>query len=260
MAPFFDKAKAYVAGEVLGPLLAPGDRLIVELVYGKVERLYSGTIASEAEKAAAIRAIRAVKADGPFTDLGRALDAAKRDADELGSPERPKYVLLITDERQEAPAGSPYRSADYRLRHPALEYIRRTDLGRFRAIAVGLQVGAKIDAATPNLIRFLSEPPASRLSATAAGGAAGGEAAASAAGAPGAVGASDAAGAAEASGAAGAKAAGGSLSGRTGAATAFPSPVMIGVAAVAVLLLAALALVLLQSTRKKKDEERRGMS
>ena len=55
MAPFFGKVKEYAAGEVLGPILIPGDRLVVELVYGKVQRLISVRIGSEDDKAKAIR-------------------------------------------------------------------------------------------------------------------------------------------------------------------------------------------------------------
>jgi len=166
MAPFFDEVKSYAAGEVLGPILVPGDRLIVELVFGKVQRLYSGSIGSERDKATAIRSLREVEADGAFTDLGLALDAAARDIEELGEAERPKYVLLITDERQEAPAGSPYQSPDYRLRHPFLEYVKRVDLGRFRAVTIGLQVKAKVESARMSVLSMLSEPPESRGSAS----------------------------------------------------------------------------------------------
>jgi von Willebrand factor type A domain len=159
MAPFFEEAKAYVAGTVIGPILVPGDRLIVETVYGKVDRLISTSIGSEEDKAKAIRAIRVLRADGRFTDLGAALDAAKRDLDELGQTDRPKYVLLITDERQEAPKGSPYQASDYKLKHPSLEYIKREDLGKFRAITVGLQVGAKVEKNAPAVMKFLMNPP-----------------------------------------------------------------------------------------------------
>jgi hypothetical protein len=159
MAPFFDKAKAYAAGTMIGPILVPGDRLIVETVYGKVDRLITVTIASEDDKAKAIRTIRSVKANGRFTDLGAALDAAKRDLDELGKPERPKYVVLISDERQEAPKGSPYQAPDYKLKHPSLEYVKKVDLGKFRAITVGLQVGTKVSATAPVVMQLLMDPP-----------------------------------------------------------------------------------------------------
>ena len=159
MAPFYEEARTFVAGKVIGPILVPGDRLIVETVYGKTDRLISTDIGSEEDKAKAIRAIRSIKANGRFTDLGAALDKAKRDLDELGQPDRPKYVLLITDERQEAPRGSPYQAIDHKLKHPSLEYVKRVDLGKFRAITVGLQVGAKVAQNAPAVMQLLMDPP-----------------------------------------------------------------------------------------------------
>lgn len=159
MAPYFEEVKAYVAGTLITPILVPGDRLIVEAVYGKTDRLATMSINSKADIAGAIRAIREVKADGRYTDLGTALDTAKRDLDELGMPERPKYVVLVTDEIQEAPSGSPYQSPDHKLKHPSLQYVKRVDLGKYRAITVGLQVGAKVDATAPQVMNLLLEPP-----------------------------------------------------------------------------------------------------
>lgn len=152
--------KRYLAGEVIGPLLVPGDRLIVETFYGKIDRLFGGTVRSEEDKAGIVRSLQALVADGRFTDIGLALDRAKADVEEFGAPERPKYVLLLTDERQEAPAGTKYFSPGFTLDHPALKYVRRVDLGSFRAITVGLDVGERIDAATPGVMRLLTEVPA----------------------------------------------------------------------------------------------------
>ena len=46
-----------------------------------------------------------------FTDLGAALDASKRDLEQLGDPERPKYVLLLTDGVPSQPGDVPGRDA-----------------------------------------------------------------------------------------------------------------------------------------------------
>jgi hypothetical protein len=180
MAPYFSEAKEYAAGQVIGSILVPGDRLIVEAVYGKVDRLVKMDISSEADKAKAIREIRAVKANGRFTDLGNALDAAKKDLNELGKPERPKYVLMITDERQEAPSGSPYQAKDYKLKHPSLEYVKKIDLGEFRAIIVGLQVKDKVAQAAPEVMKLLLEPPVRDASSAAGSSGSGGGAGSSA--------------------------------------------------------------------------------
>jgi hypothetical protein len=232
MAPFFDKAKAYAAGNLIGPILVPGDRLIVETVYGKVDRLITATIASEEDKAKAVRAIRSVQANGRFTDLGAALDAAKRDLDELGKPERPKYVVLISDERQEAPKGSPYQAPDYKLKHPSLEYVKKVDLGKFRAITVGLQVGTKVSETAPVVMQLLLDPP---IRSGTAGGTASGT------------------GAADASGGTGGALGGGV----TRSERALPTWLFYGAALILLLALAGLAAALLVLNRRKEEKVER---
>jgi hypothetical protein len=228
MAPYFSKAKEYAAGTVIGSIVVPGDRLIVEAVYGKVDRLVKADIASEADKAAAIRSIRDVKADGRFTDLGKALDTAKKDLDELGRPERPKYVLMITDERQEAPAGSPYQAKDYKLRHPSLEYVKKIDLGEFRAIVVGLQVKDKVAQAAPEVMKLLMEPPVRNPGAAPRGRAEAPAASGAAAGKP------------------------GSPAAARAAMSAIPSWALAGVAGLLVLALIGIALAAIASKKNKK--------
>jgi hypothetical protein len=159
MRSSIETVKRYLSEEVVGALLVPGDRLIIETFYGKLERLFAGTIRSDLDKAQAIRSLNGIAADGAYTDIGAALDRAIADLAELGSPERPKYVLLLTDERQEAPAGSPYVAKDYVLVHPALTWVKRVDMGAFRVITVGLDVEARIDQAAPTVMKLLESPP-----------------------------------------------------------------------------------------------------
>jgi hypothetical protein len=159
MRPAIAPLKKYVAGEVIGPLLVPGDRLIIETFYGKTDRLFAGTIRSEEDKARVVRSLNAIVADGRFTDIGAALDRAQADLAELGEPDKPKYVLLLTDERQEAPAGTKYYAADFKLRHPALQYVKRVDLGSFRAITVGFGVSERVEAQAGKVMQLLAEIP-----------------------------------------------------------------------------------------------------
>ncbi len=155
-----EAVKSYAASRLISSILVPGDRLIIEAFYGKIERVFGGTIRSTADKELAIKSLDGIVADGAFTDIGAVLDKASSDLVELGNPDRPKYVVLLTDERQEAPPGSRYVSSDYRLVHPALTYIRRIDHGAYREIIVGLDVAAKVDKAAPEIMKILSEPPA----------------------------------------------------------------------------------------------------
>jgi hypothetical protein len=158
MAPFFPLVRSFVVSSLVKPLLLPGDRLVLELVYGKQDRLFSGRIGSEDDKDEVIRAVETLRADGRYTDLGAALDRAVELVLELGDPERPKYVLLVTDERQEAPGWSRYAVADFKLRHPLLRYAKRRDLGNFRLLSVGIGIEASVDAKAPLIMRYLGEP------------------------------------------------------------------------------------------------------
>jgi len=151
--------REFAAAELIAPILMPGDRLILERFYGKVERLFGGTIRSEADKAAIIRSLRGIVADGRYTDIGAALDQAAADIKELGMPERPKYLILLTDERQEAPPGSPYASADFIPRHPFLTYVKKEKKGRFSFITVGYGVGEKIAVSSRSVLSIIEEAP-----------------------------------------------------------------------------------------------------
>lgn len=170
MAGAIDEAKRFAAGEVIGRLALPGDWATVIQFYGEPKVVWSGDIASEADKAALVRSLNTLTATGRFTDIGKALDFMDRTVVARGYPERPKYILLITDERQEAPADSPYYAQDYRVQHPLLEYVRRQDMGSFRVITIGYGLAGRIEGEARSLMTTLSEPP-DRPSATLPGGA-----------------------------------------------------------------------------------------
>ena len=162
MADAMRDARQYAAGEVVGRLVETGDWVSIIRFYGSSEIVWRGDVASEADTAAMVRSLNALEADGRFTDIGAALDSMDALILERGHPERPKYILLITDERQEAPKGSEYYSADYSIHHPLLEYIKRLDMGSFRVITIGYGLAARIEGEARSLMTTLSEPP-SRL-------------------------------------------------------------------------------------------------
>jgi hypothetical protein len=159
MAGAIDDLKSYLASQLIGPLVLPGDRVYVLTFYGKTEKLWYGTISNESDKASLIRSLHAIKSDGRFTDIGNALDSVNSILEELATPERPKYILLFTDERQEAPGGTKYYSADYIPRHPYLDYIKKQDLGKFRKITIGPGIREKVEASTQTWLKILSDPP-----------------------------------------------------------------------------------------------------
>ncbi len=233
------EARRYAAGEIIGRLVEPGDWVSVIKFYGKTEQVWQGDVTNQADIASIVRSLQALRADGKFTDIGSALDAMERLIRERAHPERPKYILLITDERQEAPAGTTYFSADHTVHHPMLEYVKRVDMGSFRVITIGYGLAARIAGDAQTLMTILSEPPARRPGAL-AGSSAGAESTASAAGstAP-----------AEAAGSAAA-------SGQDTQRTADGPGLALMVAAIAGVLVIIVILILLARQKRKDDSPR----
>jgi len=230
------EARRYAAGEIIGRLVEPGDWVSVIKFYGKTEQVWQGDVTSQADIASIVRSLQALKANGRFTDIGSALDAMERLIRERAHPERPKYILLITDERQEAPAGTTYYSADYTVHHPMLEYVKRVDMGSFRVITIGYGLASKIAGDAQTLMTILSEPPARRQGAL-AGSATGSESTASSSGST-----------------SGSGAANGYASGAEGERNAAAGPgLMLIAAAVAGILVIVVILILLRN-RKRKDD------
>ncbi len=159
MKPVLEEVKQYLAGDVIGPLVVPGDSVTLLAFYGKVERIWQGRIGAEADKADLIRSLHRLTPDGRYTDIGRALDFLDPVLTELDAADRLKYILLLTDERQEAPPDSRYQSADYTIAHRYLTYVNRRDFGPFRAITIGLGLDDRIAATAESLASFLRNPP-----------------------------------------------------------------------------------------------------
>jgi len=169
MADAIAGARQYAAGEILGRLVESGDWVAILKFYGDTEVVWQGDVERQSDIAAMVRSLNELRADGRFTDIGNALDAMDRLLLERGKPDRPKYILLLTDERQEAPKDSRYYSPDYRVEHPLLEYVKREDKGSFRVITIGYGLSARIEVEARTLMTTLSEPP-QRSSTALAGG------------------------------------------------------------------------------------------
>ncbi len=169
MADAIAGARQYAAGDILGRLVEPGDWVAILKFYGDTEVVWQGDVEQQSDVAAMVRSLNELKADGRFTDIGNALDAMDRLLLERGQPDRPKYILLLTDERQEAPRDSRYYSPDYVAEHPLLEYVKREDKGSFRVITIGYGLSARIEVEARTLMTTLSEPP-QRTQAPLAGG------------------------------------------------------------------------------------------
>ncbi len=159
MTDAITEARRYAAGEVIGRLVEPGDWVCILKFYGRSEVVWQGDVGSENDKSAIVRSLNQLEADGRFTDIGSALDDMDALILKRGQADRPKYILLLTDEIQEAPKDSQYYSGNFVAKHPLLEYVKRVDMGSFRVITIGYGLSARIELEARSLMTTLSEPP-----------------------------------------------------------------------------------------------------
>lgn len=159
MVDKIEKARTYTAQEILGRYILPNDWICFIEFYGTTNVVFKGTITNEQDKKRLIQSLLAIEANGRYTDIGNALDVLKQEVIARGYPERSKYILLITDLRQEAPPQSKYQSTDYSIAHPALEYVLKKELDGFYLITLGITIESKAHDLAKYVINTLTQLP-----------------------------------------------------------------------------------------------------
>ena len=109
----------YINRTFVEDFLIAGDRLVLIQFYGKADLVYDGRI-TISNKKEVMRDISNIPADGRFTDIGNALDRLRRAVVESETDGRRKYLILLTDGKQEAPPESPYYTPDGSFNHEFL--------------------------------------------------------------------------------------------------------------------------------------------
>ncbi len=124
MVEEISSVKAYTVDKLVKNLLIPGDTYTLITFYGKAGVVFSERVNSKKEEAKLEKIIESIRADGHFTDIGNALDVLKRTLLQKSTSNRRKYVLLITDGKQEAPPRSKYYSPDHTFNHEFLNNVK----------------------------------------------------------------------------------------------------------------------------------------
>ncbi len=140
-----EPVKEYVNEYIIDNLLIPGDRIVVITFYGKAELFIVEDLREEADKRSLKERISTIKADGRFTDIGNALDKLKNVIEEYEREDMKKYVLLITDGKQEAPPDSKYYSPDGSFNHAFLENTKTIQKKgwKIQILGIGIETAAK---------------------------------------------------------------------------------------------------------------------
>ena len=117
-----EEVKKYISSYIIDNIVIKGDRLLIINFYGKTENFVDTLVEDNEIKNKLKSKITEVKADGRFTDIGSALDRLTEAAGE--ETERIRYMLLITDGKQEAPPGTRYYSPDGSFNHELLKHTK----------------------------------------------------------------------------------------------------------------------------------------
>ena len=117
-----EEVKKYINSFIIDNIIISGDRLLIINFYGKTEKYIDSPVENNDVKISLKNKLSSVKADGRFTDIGSALDKLSETAGPENS--RLKYMLLITDGKQEAPPGTKYYSPDGTFNHELLKHTK----------------------------------------------------------------------------------------------------------------------------------------
>lgn len=160
------ETRDWLTSSFIGPLVIPGDAVTLISFYGKTKKIWDAPITSEKDKKNLIRAIADLRANGRFTDIGNALDTLKTRLEAFPKNDtRFKYIILVTDEHQEAPPESRYFSKDGSFSHSYLTYTRKESHGTWSVITLGIGIDDKVSKSLQEVLPVLDEMPTGRSSA-----------------------------------------------------------------------------------------------
>ncbi len=153
MVEEIDSVTEYVSEELVDQLLIPGDMFVLINFYGKTDQFFIGELNTDDDFRKIKEDIGSIRADGRFTDIGSALDRLQAAVEDIpADPGRKRYLLLLTDGKQEAPPQSPYFTPDGSFNHKLLEHTKEIARKGWKINILGIGT----DTAAEELARELS--------------------------------------------------------------------------------------------------------
>lgn len=137
MVEEIETVKEYVLKEIVQKIVVEGDYFLLLPFYGNTDNSFNGYISSGKELEVLKSQIQNIEADGKFTDIGNALETLRYNIKSDISSVR-KYMLLITDGKQEAPPDSPFYSADGSFNHEFLKNTKEIQKSGWKIIVLGI--------------------------------------------------------------------------------------------------------------------------
>jgi len=132
-----DSVKEYVTESIINKLVLEGDYFLLVPFYGKTDESYNGYINSKIDITRLQNNISEIEADGLYTDIGNALNYLRKNIITENELSR-KYMLLITDGKQEAPPDSIFYSPDGSFNHEFLANTKEIQKKGWKIVVMGI--------------------------------------------------------------------------------------------------------------------------
>lgn len=137
MVEEIEAVKEYVIKQILEKVVVLGDYFLLIPFYGSTDSSFNGYLSSGTELEDLRHEIQNLQADGRFTDIGNALDILGTSIKTDNKLSR-KYMLLITDGKQEAPPHSPFYTPDGSFNHKFLENTKEIQKSGWKIVVLGI--------------------------------------------------------------------------------------------------------------------------
>ena len=147
----FDSLQKWVLDELIEQMIIPGDWVTIYQFYEKPEHILTTTVEDAASCRKIYNTVKAIKADGHYTDIGAALDTVQAALDARGSNGRFKVLLLLSDLVQDAPWTSKYRGKQASFKSPFLVEARTVQHDNWYEITLDMDIQDAVVQRTQSL-------------------------------------------------------------------------------------------------------------
>ena len=147
----FDSLQKWVLDELIEQMIIPGDWVTIYQFYEKPEHILTTTVEDAASLRKIYNTVKAIKADGHYTDIGAALDTVQAALDARGSNGRFKVLLLLSDLVQDAPWTSKYRGKQASFKSPFLVEARTVQHDNWYEITLDMDIQDAVVQRTQSL-------------------------------------------------------------------------------------------------------------
>lgn len=159
----------YINDVFIKDFLITGDRLVLIQFYGKADLIFDNIITTDNINSV-MNDISLIPANGRFTDIGNALDKLDITVKSGIKQYERKYLILLTDGKQEAPPESPYYTPDGSFNHFFLENTKTIQRAGWKIMILGIGQDTAVKelaeelATTSEVLDFTETMPAEKSS------------------------------------------------------------------------------------------------